>query len=249
MVLRTIITDKHKFRIVLRAKAGIGTKIFAIAAFCVFAPWEAYSQSPPAPAFDVASVRPSDGSVGTNMRTYPDRLLATDFTLGKLIQVAFSLESWQLEGGPAWLNRDKFNIEAKAGELTGPNAANTVTTGGGVAPQKMMLMLQALLAERFNLTVRRETRQVNVYSLLKANDSSGLQKPRDTSASFIGTNRIGPPPAVVIQGHKTLPLMEQLAHYLSGADGAAGNGSDPIHREVRFSGGVCPGGFARWRCP
>ena len=37
----------------------------------------------------------------------------------------------------------------------------------------MMLMLQALLTERFNLMLRRETRQENVYSLVMANESPG----------------------------------------------------------------------------
>ena len=57
-----------------------------------------------------------------------------------------------VEGGPAWINSDLYLVEAKA---EGPVSQATMR-----GP-----MLRALLEERFQLKVRRETRGVPVYAL------------------------------------------------------------------------------------
>ncbi len=60
-----------------------------------------------------------------------------------------------IEGGPAWLESDQYDINAKAEE-----AADQATVLGP--------MLRALLAERFQLKVHRETREIPVYDLTVA---------------------------------------------------------------------------------
>jgi uncharacterized protein (TIGR03435 family) len=144
--------------------------------------------------------------------------------LRELITAAFSMESWQVTGGPAWLDSDLFDIEARSGEdLSGDR--DRVLTFGGPAPRKMMLMLQTLLAERFNLKIHRETRQDNVYALVVAKDVPKLQPPKDTKLSYVGTSRgkvtlsaDGRPDfsaaTVIVTGHNA--SMGQLAVYLAG---------------------------------
>jgi len=60
-----------------------------------------------------------------------------------------------ISGGPAWLNSDRYTIEAK------PNSPQT---------QEMMHgpILQAILESRFHLKVHLETREVPVYALIVA---------------------------------------------------------------------------------
>jgi uncharacterized protein (TIGR03435 family) len=127
------------------------------------------------------------------------------------------MQRWQVTGGPAWLDTDLFDIEAKTSEDLSAET-NRVLALGRPAPRKMMLMLQALLAERFNLKMHREIRQENVFALVVAKGGPKLQTPADTTRSFIRTGRTGSVYAaaltVVITGNNA--SMAQLAEYLEG---------------------------------
>jgi uncharacterized protein (TIGR03435 family) len=169
-----------------------------------------------APSFEVASVKPSDGHFGIDMKTYPNRLSST-CNAHELIVAAYSMERWQVIGGPAWLSTDLFEVDAKTSEDLSRDT-DRVLALGRPAPRRMMLMLQTLLAERFNLKVHRETREDNVFTLVVAKGGPKLQAPKDTSRSYIGYGRTGTPQAMAItytmQGVNA--PMAQLAHSLEG---------------------------------
>ena len=74
--------------------------------------------------------------------------------LHSLIQMAYNVTASQIEGGPSWVHSDWYAIEAKAVD--------------DAAPHQLRAMLQSLLAERFKLTLRRETRTFPVYNLVAA---------------------------------------------------------------------------------
>jgi uncharacterized protein (TIGR03435 family) len=58
----------------------------------------------------------------------------------------------KIEGGPAWLTSERYEIDAKA--------------EGNASPEMMMgPMMQTLLEDRFKLKIHRETREVPVYAL------------------------------------------------------------------------------------
>ena len=193
----------------------------AVAVAALALPFRAIGQA--APAFEVASIKPSDGHLGIEMKTFPNRLSATACSLRQLIQAAYSAE--RMTGGPAWLDTDRFDIEAKTTEdLSGET--DRVKALGRPAPRKMMLMLQTLLAERFNVKVHLETRQDNVYELVVAKNTRNLQPPQETTRSFIGVSRGGfdriedfnPATALeIITGHNA--SMGQLAEFLAGSMG------------------------------
>jgi uncharacterized protein (TIGR03435 family) len=171
-------------------RAVLGAFFVAYGALC-----PALCQNP-APAFEVASVKPSDGHFGIDMKTFPGRLSST-CSMHQLIEAAYSAERWQVTGGPAWLDTDLFDIEAKTSDdLSGET--DRVLALGRPAPRKMMLMLQALLAERFNLKIHRETRQDNVFALVVANGGPKLRTPNDTTRSFVRMGRTGSPQAKAI---------------------------------------------------
>jgi uncharacterized protein (TIGR03435 family) len=184
---------------------------FACAAFCQSAP----------PAFEVASVKPADPNghpgVGIDLRTFPGgKLLATDCTLKQLIQAAYSVEPWQVLAGPAWLDSDRFDIEAKAGQDFSKDP-DRVAALGHDAPRKMMTMLQTLLAERFSVKVHREIREDNIYSLAVARNGPKLHPPTGTDPPFIGLRRTGaierPAVTLILAGENA--TMELLAQRLS----------------------------------
>jgi len=135
-----------------------------------------YAQSPR--MFDVASVKPAAGRV-LDFRILPGgRLHITGLTLNVMLRRAYGVERYQIAGGPAWLDTDRFDIEAKAeGEPTN---------------EQMLTMLQALLADRFSLKVHREVKEGNVYALTVAKGGHKLKPPTGDDNS-IGIYRNDPP--------------------------------------------------------
>jgi uncharacterized protein (TIGR03435 family) len=80
-----------------------------------------------------------------------------------------------LEGGPAWIDSDRYQIRAKAEDAVSKDLMN--------GP-----MLRALLEERFRLKFHRETREVPIYALTVAKSGirlhpsdGGSCTPRDLS--------------------------------------------------------------------
>ena len=135
------------------------------------------------PKFDVAAIKPGgpgggggkskDGGGGGGPRSGVDhkRFNYTGTLMGLIVK-AYGLNGCGLTGekencllltgGPAWANTDRFDIQAKM-----PDDAPEYTFVqflDGQAPQ-LQLMLQALLADRFNLKIHREIKQVPVYAL------------------------------------------------------------------------------------
>ncbi|HEU5020611.1 MAG TPA: TIGR03435 family protein, partial [Bryobacteraceae bacterium] len=83
-------------------------------------------------------------------------------TLRMFVKYAYDLEDPQLSGGPAWLDRDIYAINARANRR--------------VAAGELKQMLQSLLTDRFRLTVHRETRELPVYLLVLAKSGSKLDR-------------------------------------------------------------------------
>jgi uncharacterized protein (TIGR03435 family) len=112
------------------------------------------------PAFDVASVRPSQHLVGpdyNNQLTYsPAGFTARNVTLKRLLAEAYHLQMNQILG-PGWLGQNEYDVEARA-------------EGAGMKEQ-MAPMLRSLVAERFKLKQHTETREMRVYELVV--DDSG----------------------------------------------------------------------------
>src|SRR3984957_20918807 len=70
-----------------------------------------------APAFDVASVKPSQHLVGpdyNNQLSYsPTGIIARNVTLKRLVAEAYQLQLNQVSG-PSWLDKDEYDIDAKS---------------------------------------------------------------------------------------------------------------------------------------
>ena len=118
--------------------------------------------------FEVASIKLNrDGGPLAGLRRSPGgRFEATNIQLATLISFAYQLQPFELIGGPAWLMNDRWDILAKiAGD---PPAAPPGTADAN------MIATRALLRDRFKLVVRRETRDVDVYQLVRANRDGRL---------------------------------------------------------------------------
>jgi len=116
------------------------------------------------PAFEAASIKPSPPETRFfSMNDLPGgRLTATGATLGDLLELAYHLESFQITGGPNWLNSARYDIIATA-------------NGDAVTAEQKRKMIQSLLEDRFKVVVHRETRQLPIYELTVARGGSKLK--------------------------------------------------------------------------
>jgi len=130
--------------------------------------------------FEVASIKVSASDVKrVGIQTSPGgRFNATSVPLSMLIQYAYRVQSYQLSGGPDWMNADRFDIAAKGDET---DDGNQFAAGQGGGPSRMQQMVQSLLADRFKLVVRSETREMPVYALVaKSEGKLGNELHRST---------------------------------------------------------------------
>jgi uncharacterized protein (TIGR03435 family) len=107
----------------------------------------------PSPEFEAASVKVSrNPAPGGNVEVTPGRFKGTDLALQWLILVAFRLKSGNLSGElPGWTLSERYDIDAKTDDASGED--------------RILLALQALLKDRFQLREHSEMREEPVYFL------------------------------------------------------------------------------------
>jgi uncharacterized protein (TIGR03435 family) len=139
--------------------------------------------------YEAVTIKPSKGpgpNAKIGMWPAPDGFTAWFVTPQQMISTAYGYvtQRFRISGGPAWLGTERFDIEAKMDAATADALAKLNPGQRALAQQKM---LQALLADRFQLTVHRETRELLVYNLIVAKSGAKLQaaKPGDTYANGI----------------------------------------------------------------
>jgi uncharacterized protein (TIGR03435 family) len=131
----------------------------------------AHGQSSPSlrPEFEVASVKPhsvSEGPAHVSIARDPGRLTYMNITVRGLIREAYGLKMYPPSRGPDALSK------------VSPDASK----------EQRMLMLQALLAERFKLVVHRETKELPIYALIAGKNGPKFRAVEDDgSAAEIGS--------------------------------------------------------------
>jgi uncharacterized protein (TIGR03435 family) len=129
------------------------------------------------PAFEVASIKPNKaGGRGLMIRNGPARFNATDIAVRMLIHMAYGIQDFQISGGPAWLNSDRFDIEAKTGGPPEKEPWKLNEEQRKAFMERRRLMMQALLADRFQLKTHRETKELPVYALVVAKNGPKLKE-------------------------------------------------------------------------
>lgn len=121
-----------------------------------------------APSFEVASIKPSKSGTPGLFRVSLEpggRFVANGITVNALLQIAYGVKEAQISGGQNWINSDRFDIEAKPDDAF---AAEMQKLTPDQRNEKVMLMLQSMLADRFKLTLSHETRDLPVYVLTVA---------------------------------------------------------------------------------
>jgi uncharacterized protein (TIGR03435 family) len=115
--------------------------------------------------FEVASVKavnPLAGPHVVSLLVDHGKLTIEAAELRQIVGLAYAIQRVRVLGGPAWSDSDQFDITAKAESATATR-------------DEIRGMLQTLLAERFQLKVHRETKEVAAYELVLAKGGSKLK--------------------------------------------------------------------------
>jgi uncharacterized protein (TIGR03435 family) len=142
--------------------------------------------------YDVASLKPTEPGVCWNrplacvLKETPDGFNKATY-LRELIQLAFGLVSIdQISNAPSWGGAG-YEVDAKMDEATADALKRLSPDDRKLARQQM---LQALLAERFQLVVHRETKELPAYSVFVGKNGTKLKQ---SSPDFTWRDGTKPP--------------------------------------------------------
>lgn len=150
---------------------------------------DAAGQSSAPSGFEVASIKPSVASGAMHAGVSPGGVFtAQAITLKGLIQQAYELRDFQISGGPAWLDKDTYDIVAKASGLSisDDQIRQMTTSQRDGLRQQFMSRLRDLLADRFQLKAHQEERELPVYALTVARNGPKIQVSTDGGGSRPG---------------------------------------------------------------
>ncbi len=142
----------------------------------------------PRPAFDAVTLRPNNSASPNVDFTAPagGRFIARNVSLKMLLMRAYKAKNFEIAGAAPWIDSARWDIAA-----TAPQAIDE--------PQ-FKLMLQSLIADRFQLQAHRETRELPGYALSPA--KAGPKLPAPTGACF---PHDAPPPTPVAGQPNPIP--------------------------------------------
>jgi uncharacterized protein (TIGR03435 family) len=127
-------------------------------AVCVFMVLPLRAQAPAKVSadlrFEVASLKPSDGTAnisGIRPAQGGQRYEAMNCPIKLMIQVAYRVKAEQVVGGPAWMDTDRYDMQAKAEK---PSNAD-----------ELHVMLMNMLVDRLQLKFHQEKREMAMYAL------------------------------------------------------------------------------------
>jgi uncharacterized protein (TIGR03435 family) len=122
--------------------------------------------------FEVASIKLNMRG-GHLLRVQPlpgGRLVIENCSLLCLIMTAYGLEYYQITGAPGWLSSENYDIDAKAPD-------------GSTSKQMLGPMLQALLKDRFKLSLTSATKEMPLYELVVAKGGPKILRSQDRSCT------------------------------------------------------------------
>jgi len=158
-----------------------GPGILASAVLLIVTVCAVFGQSDATPKFEVASVKLNPDRSIRFMRVSPrpgGSLVTENAPLRLLIQNAYSVQEFQILGGPGWIQSDGYNIDAKG--------------TGNASREQIFVMLRSLLEDRFLLKIHRETKELPVYALTVAKNGPKLPQPKEGGCIAVDPNA---PPA------------------------------------------------------
>jgi uncharacterized protein (TIGR03435 family) len=158
-------------RVAMKVKA-----LWSISAMCAL--WNiggtAVAQVPPRATFDVASIKQNNlepSSSSPKFTVLPGGYLTIVNTpVREIIRSAYQVQDYELIGGPDWIRRSRYDVEAKAQGMP----PLRFPPGLGALTHPVYPMLRAMLEDRFKVVVHHETRSLPMYALVIARPDGKL---------------------------------------------------------------------------
>jgi len=229
-----------------------GLVLAAVAWLVVALPSQAQLAAPTAniPAFDAVSIKPNKAGDNRMMINQGlDRYAGTNISLKMILRYAYNLTTEdQIVGLTGLADSSHFDVEAKMDAET--VAAQKKLSKDDSAEQRR-LMMQAMLADRFKLTVHHETKELGMYDLVIAKGGSKL-KEADPSASSpnaadpnpgapnriaVSPNGIRPPEGAARKGMMRMGMGDLTAQGIPIAS-LANFLAQTLHKQVRDKTGL-----------
>jgi uncharacterized protein (TIGR03435 family) len=125
-----------------------------------------------AQTFDAVSIKPSAPDArGGGYNLSPGHLNAKNQSLRDLVEFGWDLHDYQVSGGPSWVESEHYEVIA--------------TFPAGTSNADRARMMQAMLADRFGLAVRHDSKVVSGFALAVAKDGPKLQAPGNEEAGMM----------------------------------------------------------------
>jgi uncharacterized protein (TIGR03435 family) len=175
---------------------AVAVPLFLLPLFAI--PASSQTVEPDNPAFEAATIRENtSGETRMHIDVQPGgRFNAINMTLWQILALAYPVDGRfrdeiQLTGGPAWIKSDRFDIVAKAEgspslDTNKPGATATDTDRNAV--ERIRMMLRRFLAERFNVRMHHEVRELPIYHLVMAKSSGSFGPDLRKAAGDCGAN-------------------------------------------------------------
>jgi bla regulator protein blaR1 len=178
------------------------------------------------PSFEVASIKPSDPDGQLKVDFAPGgRLFISHGTLRFLIKIAYDVGDDQITGGPAWLGSKRFDVQAKPDKQIPGDPAKMTKDQLLLFHAPTRLRLQRLLAERFHLELRKESKPMPIFALTIAKNGVKMRRNASTGDPVLKGNVGGVLEATRVD-------MNTLAQFLS--EGQTGR---PVINMTALNGG------------
>jgi uncharacterized protein (TIGR03435 family) len=192
-------------------------RLSALAAVAVLGPG-LFAQAPAGrPEFEVASIKPSPpdqaNQVNGGLHIDGSQVSCVRFSLNDYIGMAYNVKRYQISS-PDWMASERFDITAKI--------------PAGDAAKNVPKMFQALLEDRFQMKMHRESKELPAYALVIGKSGPKIQESPADSSHDGGTHQDG--------GTQRREVNVAVSGRQGGATVNYGNGSYFTFADDRFEG-------------
>lgn len=144
------------------------------------------------PEFTVATIKPSRPDAPRGGYGFRGQdVTTTNVTVNWLIKLAYNMHARQISRGPAWLDSEKYDIVGRP------------DTPGQPSRDQMKLMIQKLLADRFQLKFHTEKRELPVYAMVVLKTGVKITVSAGDPHAFPGIGFVQGPGVLSLVGRNT----------------------------------------------
>jgi uncharacterized protein (TIGR03435 family) len=117
------------------------------------------------PVFEVTVVKPTKPDVqGKGFRVAGREFSTINTSVNDMITFAYGLHARQITGGPSWMDTEKYDVTGKPEGEGQPNG------------NQWKIMVQKMLADRFQLTFHHDKKELSVYAIVVGKNGPKLTK-------------------------------------------------------------------------